>query len=208
MQNKNNMYIELVCFIVLFTCCECREFQQEKTYNVLITCCECRDLLHYLHSKRWFVIYTVPVVVMLKKHTCYNSFYFIVRWKEDEYFLFKFPLHTHPLICLQINEWSTKINESEEFLVIIDEPYYICFGPFSNTVPSRSVQTKNTIIIMTVIDYVEVIEVVSVTIHQSKVQIDISYSNPLVTLNSVHRMGYWFQSHFDLHTGSTLCDEM
>ena len=61
---------------------------------------------------------------------------------------------------------------------------------------------------MTVMDYVEVIEVVSVVIHQGKVQIDISYRNPLVTLNSVHQMGYWFQLHFDLHTGSTLWDEM
>ena len=43
MQNKNNMYIELVGFIVLFTCRECREFQHEITYNVLITCRECLE---------------------------------------------------------------------------------------------------------------------------------------------------------------------
>ena len=136
---------------------------------------------------------------MLKKHTCYNGFYFIVRRKENHYFLFNFSLHIHPLICLEMNEWCTKINESEKFLVIFDEPYYIRFGPLSNTVPPRSGHTKNTIVLMTVIDYVEVIEVVSAVIHQSKVQINVSYSNPLVTLNNVHQMGYWFQFHFDLH---------
>ena len=120
---------------------------------------------------------------MLKKHAGYSSFYFIVGGKEDKYFLFKFSLYTHPDISFKINEWSTKINESEEFLVIFDEPYYIRFGPFSNTVPSRSVDTKTTIIFTAGMNYVEVIEVVPVVIHQCKVKIDISYSNPLVTFN-------------------------
>ena len=144
------MYIELVCFIVLFTCHECREFQQEITYNVLITCRECRELINL----KWlFVKYTIPVVVMLKKHAGYSSFYFIVGGEEDEYFLLKFSLYTHPDISFKINEWSTEINESEEFLVIFDEPYYICFGPFSNTVPSRSVHTKYTIIVSSILIY-------------------------------------------------------
>ena len=153
-------------------------------------------------DSKWLLIkYTISVVVMLKKHAGYSSFYFIVGGKEDKYFLFKFSLYTHPDISFKINEWSTKINESEEFLVIFDEPYYIRFGPFSNSVPSRSVHTKYTIIVTTVMEYVEVIEVVPVVIHQCKVKIDISYSNPLVTFNILWLVGYWFQFHFDLHTG-------
>ena len=85
------MYIELDCFIVLFTCRECREFQQEIPYNILITYRECRDLLH---SKWLFVKYTVPVVVMLKKHAGYSSFYFIVGGKKINTFCLSFPLHT------------------------------------------------------------------------------------------------------------------
>ena len=44
-------YRELVCFIVLFTCRECRNVQDEITYNVLTLCRECRKMINPVKIK-------------------------------------------------------------------------------------------------------------------------------------------------------------
>ena len=74
---------ELVHFIVLFTCCECRNVQDEIRYNVLTLCHECRKMINPVKIKiqsqnqvKYLVVLHVVLVMFITLLMAWLNLYF------------------------------------------------------------------------------------------------------------------------------------
>ena len=77
------------------------------------------------------ICYTVSAVFMFQIETSDSCFCQGVGGEKYENFLFDYPVDLNFFISLQINELHSKMNEVQEFTVIIDVPYEVHPGPVS-----------------------------------------------------------------------------
>ena len=125
--------------------------------------------------------------MMLQIKTCNGSLNGGMRWKENEHFLLNSTICNNFFIRFEIDELCSEINEVQKFSIVIYVSQQMCTRPNSCTIPSRSVNTENSIIISAVCYYVQIIEEISVIIFECEVEENVSDSYPFIALKAIQR---------------------
>ena len=130
---------------------------------------------------------------MFQKQACDSRLDRCVRRKENEDFLFNLSVNVNSLISSQVDEFSSDIDESEKFTIIKSESKEVGTAPITISISPRPVDTESSIIVATVVENVQVIELKMIIIFESEVENDVPYCYPFVTLERIQ--GYSLDAH-------------